>query len=427
MRWAPWTDGNFLRQALAFGSRRVEGSVSLCVESQQSLFVRARRPLGDQIPGTKDERAACERHKDGVSSVRRNLQKARVHFSLVTLVSFARSTEDIMYDFLTEMKRKAECCNVIQNNVVCQLLRENKRMLDKSIREIERERQGLQTQEKKLIAEIKKSAKQGQMGAVRVMAKDLIRTRHQITKFYALKSQLQGVSLRIQTLKSTQAMGEAMKGVTKAMGQMNRQMNLPALQKIMQEFERQNERMEMVTEVMGDAIDDALEGDEEEEETDELVNQVLDEIGIDVDQQGSYLFLNSVVRLVAPVGQMGDTHPGSYQKPNGLVGLVENLRGVKLDGQFHDGSAKSHMISKSESPPNSLFEVMGWYTVKEEEEENRGFPDFEYFDVTLLKAPSSAVSAPAAKTKVAQAEASGNDDGGIDNELQARLDNLRKM
>lgn len=44
-----------------------------------------------------------------------------------------------------------------------ELLRENKRMLDKSIREIERERQGLQAQEKKLIMEIKKSAKQGQM------------------------------------------------------------------------------------------------------------------------------------------------------------------------------------------------------------------------------------------------------------------------
>ena len=44
-----------------------------------------------------------------------------------------------------------------------ELLRENKRMLDKSIREIERERQALQAQEKKLIVEIKKSAKQGQM------------------------------------------------------------------------------------------------------------------------------------------------------------------------------------------------------------------------------------------------------------------------
>ncbi|KAK9142725.1 hypothetical protein Syun_012125 [Stephania yunnanensis] len=56
----------------------------------------------------------------------------------------------------------------IQNGAVlvapmCKLLRENKRMIDRSIREIERERQGLQTQEKKVIAEIKKSAKQGQM------------------------------------------------------------------------------------------------------------------------------------------------------------------------------------------------------------------------------------------------------------------------
>ncbi|XP_042389993.1 vacuolar protein sorting-associated protein 2 homolog 1 [Zingiber officinale] len=211
-----------------------------------------------------------------------------------------------------------------------ELLRENKRMLDKSIREIERERQGLQAQEKKLIVEIKKTAKQGQMAAVKVMAKDLIRTRHQITKFYALKSQLQGVSLRIQTLKSTQAMGEAMKGVTKAMGQMNKQMNLPALQRIMQEFEMQNEKMEMVSEVMGDAIDDALEGDEEEEETEELVSQVLDEIGIDINSE-------------------------------------------------------------------------------------------------LVKAPSTAVPSAEANKKVAQVEATAASEGGIDDDLQARLDNLRKM
>ncbi|RRT58685.1 hypothetical protein BHE74_00027546 [Ensete ventricosum] len=141
-------------------------------------------------------------------------------------------------------------------------------MLDKSIRDIERERQGLQAQEKKLIVEIKKTAKQGQM----------------ITKFYALKSQLQGVSLRIQVNFGFQIrlLGHC---VTKAMTQMNRQMNLPALQKIMQEFELQNEKMEMVSEVMGDAIDDALEGDAEEEETEELVNQVLDEIGVDINAE----------------------------------------------------------------------------------------------------------------------------------------------
>ncbi|CAI5463252.1 unnamed protein product [Closterium sp. Yama58-4] len=172
-----------------------------------------------------------------------------------------------------------------------EILRENKRMLDRSIRELDRERAQLQQQEKKLVADIKKSAKQGQMGAVRVMAKDLIRTRHQITKFYGLKSQLQGVSLRIQTLKSTQAMADAMRGVTKAMRSMNKQLNLPALQKVMREFEMANERMEMTSEMMGDAIDDAMEGDEEEEETEELINEVLDEIGIDINQQVGALWM----------------------------------------------------------------------------------------------------------------------------------------
>lgn len=59
------------------------------------------------------------------------------------------------------------------------------------------------------------------------MAKDLVRTRRYIQKFYAMRTQLQAVSLRIQTLRSNQAMGEAMKGASKAMGLMNRSMNLP--------------------------------------------------------------------------------------------------------------------------------------------------------------------------------------------------------
>lgn len=63
--------------------------------------------------------------------------------------------------------------------------------------------------------------------ACKIMAKDLVRTRRYIQKFYAMRTQLQAVSLRIQTLRSNQQMGEAMKGATKAMGMMNRQMNLP--------------------------------------------------------------------------------------------------------------------------------------------------------------------------------------------------------
>merc|ERR1712216_643467 len=163
-----------------------------------------------------------------------------------------------------------------------EILREHKRTLDKSIRELDRERTQMQNQEKKLTLEIKRTAKANQLGAVKVMAKDLVRTRHSITKFYALKSQLQGVSLRMQTLKSSQAMADAMRGVTTAMKSMNTKLNLPSLQNILKEFEKQNEKMEMTTEVMGDAVDDAFAVDDEEEETEELVNAVLDELGCNV-------------------------------------------------------------------------------------------------------------------------------------------------
>jgi charged multivesicular body protein 2A len=166
-----------------------------------------------------------------------------------------------------------------------EMLRENKRMLDKAIRELDREIMGLQNQEKKIVVEIKKMAKEGQMDAVKVMAKSMVRNRHAVTKMYGLKSQLQAVSLRLATLKSTQAMAEAMGGATKAMRMMNKKLNIPQLQNVMREFERQNERMEMTSDMMGDAVDDAMGDADEEEESDALVSQVLDEIGIGLNEQ----------------------------------------------------------------------------------------------------------------------------------------------
>ena len=56
-------------------------------------------------------------------------------------------------------------------------LRKHQRALEKTQRELDRERVKLENQEKKLIVEIKKSAKNGQMGACKIQAKDLVRTR----------------------------------------------------------------------------------------------------------------------------------------------------------------------------------------------------------------------------------------------------------
>lgn len=98
-------------------------------------------------------------------------------------------------------------------------LRKHQRALERTQRELDRERVKLENQEKKLVQDIKKSAKNGQIGACKIQAKDLVRTRRYeeepffqdpwslsdkyyfgryIQKFYSMRTQLQAISLRIQ-------------------------------------------------------------------------------------------------------------------------------------------------------------------------------------------------------------------------------------
>ncbi|CAG2100728.1 unnamed protein product [Medioppia subpectinata] len=166
-----------------------------------------------------------------------------------------------------------------------ELLRQNQRALNKAVRDLDRERTKMEAQEKKLIADIKKMAKDNQMDAVKIMAKDLVRTRRYVKKFILMKANIQAIALKVQTLRSQNAMAMAMKGVTRALASMNKQMNLPQIQRIMADFERQSEIMDMKEEMMNDAIDDVMGDEEDEEESDAVVAQVLDELGVQLNQQ----------------------------------------------------------------------------------------------------------------------------------------------
>lgn len=175
-------------------------------------------------------------------------------------------------------------------------LRKNQRMLDKAIRELDQTRVKLEKQEKTLIQQIKTSAKNGQMGACKIQAKDLVRTRRYVEKFYGMRSQLQKISLRLQTYRTNEQMMQAMKGATMALGSMNKSMNLPQLQRIAMEFERENDIMEQRQEMMDDAVDDAMDVGVEEE-GDEVVEQVLEEIGVDFNQAVCSLISNERMLL----------------------------------------------------------------------------------------------------------------------------------
>ena len=50
-----------------------------------------------------------------------------------------------------------------------EVLRENKRMINRAVRELDREKTALEREEKRLTIEIKKCARENQMGAVKIM------------------------------------------------------------------------------------------------------------------------------------------------------------------------------------------------------------------------------------------------------------------
>mmetsp|Transcript_10874 Transcript_10874/g.22310 ORF Transcript_10874/g.22310 Transcript_10874/m.22310 type:complete len:150 (-) Transcript_10874:296-745(-) len=134
-----------------------------------------------------------------------------------------------------------------------------------------------------------------------------------------MRSHLQGVALKLQTVKSHQAMADAMKSTAVAMKKMNAAVNVPTLAKMMAEFERENARTEMMQEAMGDAIDDALEGEDNEEEEEKIVGQVLDEIGISFGEE-----LPEASGMKSPTNGIAEASPGKVAEPVGAGGGGED-------------------------------------------------------------------------------------------------------
>lgn len=165
-----------------------------------------------------------------------------------------------------------------------EILRENKRAIDRAIRELEREKSRMEQQEVKLANDIRKSARANEMDSVKIMAKDLVRTKSQVKKFNIMKANLQAISLKTATLKSQNSMAQAMRGVTQGLMRMNRQMNLPQIQRIIAEFQKQTDMVDMKEEMINDVMDDVFEEDTDEQESDQIVNKVLDELGIEMNQ-----------------------------------------------------------------------------------------------------------------------------------------------
>jgi len=165
-----------------------------------------------------------------------------------------------------------------------ELVRQNSRVIKKSIRELNKSIADLNNTEKQLKGSIKKEAAAGNNEVMKIKCKDLFKTRAALKKFSMFKSHMEGIELKLMSVKSMDDMKSAMQGVTKAMSSINQQIKLPELSAMMAEFQAENMKFDTMQETMSDAMDDMYDEDTTEDE-EAYVDKILAELGMERNEQ----------------------------------------------------------------------------------------------------------------------------------------------
>ena len=190
-------------------------------------------------------------------------------------------------------------------------LRKNQRDIQRLIRDLDRERAQLERISSALSVDLKKYAKEQNMTAMRTVARSIVRNRAAVTKLHQIKSQLQAVSLRMAEVNSQQAIGDAMRGTTRALASLNRRMlQSSGITESLREFERQKEFGASMDDIGADLGEEDL----EEEETDLEVERVMCEATSD---------------LVGLAGGIGVVAPGAAAGAEADDGLPDRLQAVQ--------------------------------------------------------------------------------------------------
>ena len=161
-----------------------------------------------------------------------------------------------------------------------EVMKQNQRAIKKAVRELEREISTQNKNEAKLLSDIKALVKKGQMESARQAVKDLQKCRQHVQKFHGLASNLKGVGLKMQTVKSYSDCFSSLQGVAKTMKSMNKSLNSSVINKILADFMKENEHMELNMERLDDVMDETMGDQNSTQEEENIFAQILDELGL---------------------------------------------------------------------------------------------------------------------------------------------------
>ncbi|KAI4840085.1 vacuolar protein sorting-associated protein 2 [Plasmodium brasilianum] len=159
-------------------------------------------------------------------------------------------------------------------------LREEKRNLNRSIRELEREIFKLENEKKQIEKNIKIYAKKNNLTFVRSLAKDFVKVKQTITKYNKIKSHLFSMKIKLQSVKSSEQLSKSLNDINKIIKRVNNYLDLNNINKSIYTFQKQNNEASLKEDMLDDLFDTMNYDIDMAEEEDEIVAKVLEGLGI---------------------------------------------------------------------------------------------------------------------------------------------------
>ena len=159
-----------------------------------------------------------------------------------------------------------------------EILREYTRIMDRAIRQLDRDIERVENYEFRATKEMKEKAKLGQVEIVRSKVRECTKYRNYRIKFEELKTQLATQKLKLMEVSNSYEVMNSLKLVTKSMRIFNNKIGFVDMKKIQLDMERQAYTMGLKEEMMGEMTDPT---DTEKVDEDELFNQIIEEASLD--------------------------------------------------------------------------------------------------------------------------------------------------
>uniref|UniRef100_A0A1A7XSE5 Charged multivesicular body protein 3 n=1 Tax=Iconisemion striatum TaxID=60296 RepID=A0A1A7XSE5_9TELE len=147
-------------------------------------------------------------------------------------------------------------------------IRKEMRVIDRQIRDIQREQE-------KVKRSIKDAAKKGQKDVCVILAKEMIQSKRAVTKLYASKAQMNSILLSMKNQLALVRVAGSLQKSTEVMKAMQSLVKIPEIQATMRELSKEMTKAGIIEEMLEDTFESMEDGEDMEEAAEEEVDKIL--------------------------------------------------------------------------------------------------------------------------------------------------------